>query len=523
MKLLRGFSTLFLFATSALSAQIQPDTSSPVFRVSTRVVVLDVVVRDRKGNLVTGLGKDGFSVTEDGVPQKIISFTATVPSHIPVPAMSAPTVTSTADLSKTGEAPVTLLVLDELNTPWSEMAAVRQALEKYLAAQPPIMAQPMELLFVGSNKFAVIQQFTQDRSSMQSALKKHFPASPFQLMLNDGSSQVVPRMSQTLGSLMQISEATANYPGRKNIIWVGHGFPSLSSAALDDDEAMQKIDDAIRKTTSAMLASRMTLNTIDPTLLSPAMTDNSGSEDETLTADNNGASLQEAGDVKFTALAPATGGRAFWLDNFIDKEIATSVAEGSTYYTLSYSPTNHSDDPKPLRKIHIIMRDPALTATTRTGYFAEPLNKTAETVKTASGLSELKFDLTAAALSNMSYNGLSVTVSRDPAQSGHATGSVVYDVAIGAGGLNWHPAGTANMAEVSIMVQSFSAKGKPLSNAVSEHNATSAAQPSELQTRSARFHVPVTVPPNAERIRFVVRDLFNGHVGTFDLNLRESR
>jgi VWFA-related protein len=517
-----ALSVLALFTLVNPAAVFAQEAAPAVIKVNTRIVVLDVTVRDKKGNLVTGLSKDDFAVTEDGVPQTIRSFETTDEHTMPAPATpGAAVVTSTADLKKIGDAPVTILVLDELNTPWTDMAQVRQALDKYLAAQPAVLAQPTELLFVGSGKFAVIHDFTQDRGAIQAAFKKHPSSIPTQLMLDDGSGQAAPRMSQTLGSLVQIAEATQSYRGRKNVIWVGRGFPSLNTQVVDDDETMAQIYDAIRKTTSRMLASRMTLNTIDPTMLSPTIQGDGDPTDsmDTLTTDNEGQGMQNMSDVNFTALAPATGGRTFWLDSFIDKEIATSVREGAIYYTLSYSPTNKTEDPAKLRKIHITMRDKSLTATTRGGYFAEPLEKTPEMVKEKTELATLKFDLNAAAMSNMAYTALTVTVVPDKEKGTKLGESGVYKVTIGGGGLEWRPQSTGSIAEVSIMVQSFSGKNKPLEGTVSEHNATSAASPAELAQGSAAFLVPVKIPGNAQRLRFVVRDLYNGHIGTADLTL----
>jgi hypothetical protein len=33
----------------------------------------------------------------------------------------------------------------------------------------------------------------------------------------------------------------------------------------------------------------------------------------------------------------------------------------------------------------------------------------------------------------------------------------------------------------------------------------------------ARFALPIALPENVARVRFVVRDAFNGHMGTMDL------
>jgi VWFA-related protein len=54
----------------------QPASQRPKFGTSTAAVLVDVVVRDKKGKPVTGLTAEDFQVFEDGVPQKIISCDA---------------------------------------------------------------------------------------------------------------------------------------------------------------------------------------------------------------------------------------------------------------------------------------------------------------------------------------------------------------------------------------------------------------------------------------------------------------
>src|SRR3954471_16946637 len=61
---------LFLFLASvAASAQVQ-DT----FKVETSSVVVDVIVTDKRGHHVPGLLANDFTVLENGVPQKLESF-----------------------------------------------------------------------------------------------------------------------------------------------------------------------------------------------------------------------------------------------------------------------------------------------------------------------------------------------------------------------------------------------------------------------------------------------------------------
>src|SRR4029077_8910907 len=52
----------------------QPQQSSPTFRSTVNLVLVDVVVRDRKGAVVTGLKADDCQLVDDGKPQQILTF-----------------------------------------------------------------------------------------------------------------------------------------------------------------------------------------------------------------------------------------------------------------------------------------------------------------------------------------------------------------------------------------------------------------------------------------------------------------
>src|SRR5689334_5153355 len=73
---------LFLFVTVCgvvlrAQAPAQPPAQNPrmpIFRSGTELVLVNVVVRDKNGNVVRGLTQDDFSVAEDDKPQTITSF-----------------------------------------------------------------------------------------------------------------------------------------------------------------------------------------------------------------------------------------------------------------------------------------------------------------------------------------------------------------------------------------------------------------------------------------------------------------
>src|ERR1017187_6803793 len=105
-------------AQAPISQTPNSQNTTPVLTINARIVILDVVVTDKAGALVPGLTRDDFTIYEDQTQQTIRSF-ETPEQHVLPPGVS---INSTADLAKAPDAPVTLLVLDELNTRFEDMS-----------------------------------------------------------------------------------------------------------------------------------------------------------------------------------------------------------------------------------------------------------------------------------------------------------------------------------------------------------------------------------------------------------------
>src|SRR2546430_5231591 len=67
-------SALIVVIVIAVVTVIDAQVQRPVFRSGTELVLVNVVVRDKNGNVVRGLTRDDFAVTEDDKPQVITSF-----------------------------------------------------------------------------------------------------------------------------------------------------------------------------------------------------------------------------------------------------------------------------------------------------------------------------------------------------------------------------------------------------------------------------------------------------------------
>jgi VWFA-related protein len=518
----------------------RPVDAVPTLKVNARIVVLDVTVTDKAGRLVDNLTQKDFTVLEDKVPQSIRSFEPPSAHAMPgsTPEKPVNLVHSAADLPKIGVAPVTILVLDELNTRFEDMSYGRNQLVKYLQNQGPVLAQPTALLYTSNTKFVEIRDYTQNRDLLINDVKKHMPEFPSKLENGKQGPGAVERMAQTLASLERVAQASGGTPGRKNVIWVGVGFPSSNIAGLDDKTA-ETIETAVRRCTNMLLAARITMYTIDPTANTTTTLAISTPDDleaanpadlDTASTENGGQPF--SGAVQFSNFAPATGGRAFLSRNDIGNEIGEGISAGATYYTLSYTPTNSSEDKAEYRNIRIVMKNPGLHATTRNGYFAAetlPTPTTGEPPKQARA--QIQLDLSNAVTSVMSYNSLKLsavkTVSNrtsdtipDGAKSSTISGAESYVITVSgvdpSTAISWRitPDGKTEQAEATVLAAWYGAQNKLLGHIAQELTATRPSGSAE----GAVFHL--AVPHGAEkpeRLRLLVRDAATGHMGTIDI------
>ena len=137
-----SLSTLLILVPCSLTVaqnsqpQSNPQQSvpAPTLRVTSSLVFLDVTVLDKKGHpVVTGLTKDDFTITEDKKPQRIFSF-----EQPDVHIINR----KSSDENPDGKAPVTILVLDLLNSPFEDFAYIRYSMRKFLLAQPQQLTSP---------------------------------------------------------------------------------------------------------------------------------------------------------------------------------------------------------------------------------------------------------------------------------------------------------------------------------------------------------------------------------------------
>jgi VWFA-related protein len=114
--------SLFLIPPPGILAAPQAPATPPnqqpdVIRSSTRLVQLSVIAQDAKGEPLTGLQKEDFTVLDEGKPQNIAFFSCGAPPPATPPAALPPNVfTNRFDLKGEDPGAVTVILFDSLNT-----------------------------------------------------------------------------------------------------------------------------------------------------------------------------------------------------------------------------------------------------------------------------------------------------------------------------------------------------------------------------------------------------------------------
>jgi len=420
-----------VWSSLPISAQNSADHDTPVFRAESRQVLVDVVVRDHHGQFIAGLKPDVFTILEDGKPQKIVAMTMHAQSATP-PAPAAPlklppnqyTNYTVADPDR----PLTLVLLDLLNTQAIDQAYARKQMIEFLRALPP---GHKVALFVLGTKLKMLQGFTGDSDTLVAAAKMLRPENSL-LMTSEadrqfaeigaanldantsaggGSSpapsmadaikkalagehdyQGIQRMGLTLDALASLARAVSAYPGRKNLLWLsgeiplhfGPDFQVVEQAGQQSTGIhagdLQAQTPPIHETAALFTASQIAVYPID---IRGVISIGTGMNISTQTivggaegvGSMSGRFARRMGQMQWNDheamddIARETGGTAFFGTNDLKGALETSTQEGENYYTIAYAPENHKWNGK-YRKIELKYSATGAKLIYRRGYYA---------------------------------------------------------------------------------------------------------------------------------------------------------
>lgn len=388
-------------AMSLLAQTAPPDANTPVssLRINTRAVLVDVIVTDSSGKPILGLGKDFFTVTEQGKLQTISFFeehgSAPPAQRMEMPKLPPDVFTNFSPVPQPSA--VNVLLLDSLNTRMESQSYVHSQAMKFLKRAKP---GTRSAIFTMGLDLHFIQGFNDDPAVLAAALnnKKNLEVEPAEMLKSQAEknaqgiipelaklkeffrendeSRTVDRELRTLANLQRLAAFLQGFPGRKNIIWFVEKVPG--GFVVENGEAISNpiIDDEIKKTLAMLGAARAAIYPVDARGISNA--DLYSAENNPKTAEGmqevatgpGGEDRERNSDqIDEQLLAEQSGGRAFINTNDLSGVIDNVTSNSAHFYTFSYVPTNAKMDGR-WRKIDVKVAGGKYSLSYRRGYFA---------------------------------------------------------------------------------------------------------------------------------------------------------
>lgn len=395
-----------------------PENNKPAtsLRVTTRLVEVNVVVNDKNGKPIIGLGKDSFTLLDDKKTQRIefLSIDANAPTKQPVSPLPPDTYTNRVPGSTAQSPNVTVILFDALNTERTDQILARRQVLKVLDQLPP--ESRVALYWLGSGLY-ILSDFTADAAILRQALANYRGESSRQLANSQDSdprlhspnpsvpaglagatserdafrsafdqrianAAVTNRAGLTLAALVAIAHHIRGVPGRKNLVWVSSSFPlTLGQERFDlnwSNDTGENFQQDTARATRVLTDANIAVYPVDARGIlgsgenaAGVYTDApppefAGEGDEHLPSRVAPANLDT-----MKLLAERTGGRAFYGTNDLSGAIIRALNDSRATYTLGFYPSESKWDGA-FHKIKVRVAVPGAEVRARSGYFALP-------------------------------------------------------------------------------------------------------------------------------------------------------
>jgi VWFA-related protein len=528
------------------------DSSEIKFTARAELVLVPTLVTDKAGNHITGLKKEDFTVLENGAEQKIATFEEITSDAHRYSRPRNPNEFSNAVTGPASNRRITLLVLDFINTRFTDQAYARKDLLKYLTESVD-QREPTALYTLTRSGIHVIHDFATDPRVLVAALHK-VKGDAYQIVDSpedvealtgsaspDGSAGVDPGAVQseaqriqtmmedselnfqafqqrlaityTLEGMQQIAQALAGFPGRKSLIWASGGFPfsvsdntmQLAPAGRDSlvdvlplyEHTWQLLNDAQIALYPVDVKGLQVVGVPSASVSRPGT--NYARNMTTRNLDTQGA---------FQTFAAMTGGRAYYNSNDLVKGFRNAVNDSSEYYMLGYY-LDRSKTKAGWRKLAVKVKREHVDVRARSGFFVTHATTDPENSRNS--------DLSSALQSPLDYTSLPLVARLDKIEAGKEPGKkhVNYEMHL-APDAAFIDSADNNHVVLDFMVMVKTPEGKvadpPSGKKIDAH--LSAEKLAAIRQKGLAYGGAVDLAPGEYTVRFVVRDDLSGRIGS---------
>ncbi len=335
---------------------VRPTAAKPAAARATREgrMALDVVVNDTAGKPVRGLEPWDFKLLDNDRSSKILSF------H------------SFGGMAGTPDPPVeVILVIDELNLPFTQVAFVKSELTEFLRQNGGRLAQPLSIMLLTEEGLRIQPRPSVDglaQLDLLNQIKGHISS----INAAMGGQGALERAQISVHQMATIAENEAKKPARKLMIWVGPGWPMLQSLAFRFNEKIRRrYFDVIVELTNRLREARIVVYSVAP-------------EDSSMGGGPSRSLLYKSflkgvpteqqadiGDLALKVLVTNTGGRILGPDNDLAGQINQCIADANAFYRLSFDPP-HAEHADEYHDLQVQVNQPGMTVRTNSGYYNLP-------------------------------------------------------------------------------------------------------------------------------------------------------
>jgi VWFA-related protein len=533
----------FLLRAGAPAQDTRPPEPAPTITSRAELVLVPTLVREKSGAPITGLAKTDFTLLENGAERKIAVFeeiktTAVRQRRQALPAGEF----SNYLVNEPAPGRVTIIVMDSINTQFSDRAYARNQILKFLGGMAG-SNEAIALLQLHRGGVRVIHDFTTDPAVLAKALRRFKPGAeaPVADSEEDSSDPFVSAEAEQVSSMMQemeqnfqaserlfaarltldgmeaIARAYAAIPGRKSLIWASGGFPfsiddlsrALSGGVGSATSTLSDILPFYEKTWQALNDANMALYPVDVrglVVLGPAASSRgSASTTQIQASAQRRAWMHQETLATFREFADMTGGRAYFNTNDLAHAFHDAVDDSASYYMLGFYLA--SDDRKPgWRKLQVKAKPAHAQVRTRSGFYVMPEDKD----KTKSRQSDIALALN----SPLDFTSLPLRARWMETTPNGDKKRAVFELILPAN------AALVEGSDQNHMSIDFDAAARePTGKIVASHGRTVEAhlKPetlAQIRSKGITYKGELELPPGQYSVRFVVRDNLSGRMGS---------
>jgi VWFA-related protein len=548
------------------SAGQQPgsEQSGYVLKVTTRLVTLDLMARDSRGNPVRDLRPEDIQIFEEHkAQQKVEHFEyfekMAGASSQPASAIHKPTSVLSNQLPlEQLKIPPTVLLMDSLNTQTPNQLQGRAHMIQLLRSLPP--DTPVAVFVLGSS-LRILQGFTSDPSLLRAALDQSVTGTTIMKDQRDDSQSISNylenetagmdtnqglasqlgeiqnfekeeyagtldlRAKETLGALAQIGQYLSGIPGRKILIWVSESFPI--SMAPDPDTGnnpfagIRDYSEQVKAAANALTDAQVAVYPMDVRGLqaqqSLSASQNVNLPQTRMTGPEIAGRLnREDTELLGTQgtmdeIAQDTGGKACKNGNDLSGCVMTALKDSSSYYEMSFYPQGVNWDGK-FHKIVVKTSRPGVKLSYRRGYYALDASSLAKKQLPEEHLHQACAD-------QLPSTTIPLTVQPvPPGQLGNSQGGLQYLLLISTSGLGTVQQGDSYNLNIKMADCEFANKNTIFK--FNERDLTKTVSGDVFrswQSTGIPDHVTLMPDPDTRRIRLVVLDVSSGLTGAIDI------